>query len=132
MAFGKGNVLAVTAPLEYLINHVFLPPKTPQEDDINIEQEHNVISSLLLSVRMFSKVYQATESKKFSRVVRMLERLLRMKPGLEDINKAYAVKKVIEELKDGGMLISLTLFLPCFRPPLFQAPGLYVPFNGGF
>ena len=121
---GKGNALKATESLEYLINHVFLPPKTPQEDDMAIEQEHNLISSLLSSVKKFSKASSATESKALGRVVRMLERLLQIRPGLQDIKKTYVMKNVIGELKHGGTLCFLwPCFFPLSDPSSFRHPG---------
>ncbi|KAL2261316.1 hypothetical protein VTK26DRAFT_4409 [Humicola hyalothermophila] len=94
-----------TASLQHLINHVFLPPKTPQQHDEDIVEEHNLIGSLLASVAQFPRDCSAAESDALDRVIRMLQRLLRMKPGMGDSNKRATVKNVIKELKDGECVL---------------------------
>ena len=87
--------------LKYIVDHVFLPPKTPQEDDTTIAEEHRLISSLLDSVKAFSKCL-APEAKNLEPVVRMLQRLLKVKPGMESNTKKTDMKQVVLELGHDG------------------------------
>jgi hypothetical protein len=110
--------------LKYAINHVFLPPKTPQEDDTSIPEEHNLIGLLLESTRQFSQECSTPESQQLQLVIRMLERLLKLKPGLDSNDKGAAMKKVIRELSNGGMYcihLHLGLCTSCFNV-IVQAP----------
>ncbi|KAK4182801.1 hypothetical protein QBC35DRAFT_395228 [Podospora australis] len=92
--------------LEYAIHHVFLPPKIPQEDDTSIEHEHNLISSLLESTRKFPQQRPAAEgSQRLRLVIRMLERLLKVKPGLDSSTKGAVMQQVIRELEDGECVL---------------------------
>jgi hypothetical protein len=91
------------AALEYAINHVFLPPKTPQKDDTGIVEEHHLIDSLLESAKKFCEECSTAEAKDLGLVIRMLERLLKVKPGVESSTKRTVMKTVIQELSNGGM-----------------------------
>lgn len=93
--------------LEYSIDHICLPPKTRQKDDASIAEEHNLINFLLQSTTYFSEQYSATEAEQLEPVTRMLQRLLKTKPGLESSAKQSAVKEAIRELDNGGMFPSL-------------------------
>jgi hypothetical protein len=98
--------------LDHLIYHVFLPPKSIQGADTSIEKEHTMISSLLESVRKFSRDCSVDESQQLQAVSRMLQRLLKVKPGLETSNKRAAMRKVIEDLEVGGTYTSLFAWFP--------------------
>ncbi|AEO68380.1 uncharacterized protein THITE_2145549 [Thermothielavioides terrestris NRRL 8126] len=91
--------------LEYQINHVFLPPKLPQEDDMDIRQENLLVSSLLESTRDFSRECSPSESLHLGRVIGMLEQLLKMKPGLDSSTKESVMQEAIEELSEGEHLL---------------------------
>ncbi|KAF5344605.1 hypothetical protein D9758_013897 [Tetrapyrgos nigripes] len=45
--------LPVMSELEYIIHHVFLPPKLPQKDDYTIENEHFLCENVLTSFKGF-------------------------------------------------------------------------------
>jgi hypothetical protein len=98
--------------LEYQINHVFLPPKLPQEDDMDIRQENLLVSSLLESTRDFSRECSPSESLHLGRVIGMLEQLLKMKPGLDSSTKESVMQEAIEELSEGGRLLFFHPNLP--------------------
>ncbi|KAJ4291237.1 hypothetical protein N0V88_006237 [Collariella sp. IMI 366227] len=91
--------------LKYTINHVFLPPKTPQEVDTGINEEHNLISFFLNSTKEFAKQRSATEAQQLQAVVRMLLRLLMVRPGLGSSEKTASVREVIGELRNGEYLL---------------------------
>jgi hypothetical protein len=109
MAASSGDSSASSA-LEYAINHIFLPPKTPQDDDPNIEQQHELASSLLQSINHFSQQCSAAESQQLRPVVLMLQRLLKVKPGLRSSTKRAAMKDVIRELDNGGTYTVVCIF----------------------
>ncbi len=96
------NSVAAMESLKYIVNHVFLPPKTPQEDDTAITEEHRLISSLLESVKAFSECL-APEAKKLEPVVKMLQHLLKVKPGMESITKEADMKQIVLGLGHDGM-----------------------------
>lgn len=100
---------ASTSTLEHAIYHVFLPPRTPQRDDTDIVKEHGLIESLLASTNKLSEICSTSELFHLAPVARMLRRLLRVKPGMEDDAKRKTMKNVILELQDGGNTHSFTL-----------------------
>ncbi|KAK3293166.1 uncharacterized protein B0H64DRAFT_327170 [Chaetomium fimeti] len=87
--------------LEYAINHVFLPPKTPQDGEANTREEHNLARFLLESTVQFSQRCSTAESEQLQPVVRMLKRLVKVTPGMDSSTKKGAMKSVIQELKNG-------------------------------
>ncbi|KAK4120622.1 hypothetical protein N657DRAFT_665989 [Parathielavia appendiculata] len=108
MAPGTADSRAASVAVEslkYAINHVFLPPKAPQKDDASIEEELNLIASLLKSTRQFSRECSAAEPQQLWPVIAMLERLLKVKPGLDSATKGTSMKKVIQELDDGEVAL---------------------------
>jgi hypothetical protein len=52
---GPAASAASRESLKFAINHVFLPPRTPQEDDGSVPDEHTLISLLLESVKEFAR-----------------------------------------------------------------------------
>lgn len=109
---GHGFIAVAVGSLTYSINHVFLPPKTPGTDDMDIDHERDLVKFLLCSIREFSDESPATEPAQLGRAARMLERLLTMQPGSELRDKKTVMAKVIRDLERGGMLpFPLFLFL---------------------
>lgn len=102
-ASNEGDAASSGQLLDRLIYHVFLPPKVIQGADTSVEKQRTMISSLLESVREFSREYPVDQSQQLKQVIRMLQRLLKVKPGLESSNKRAAVQKVVGELENGGM-----------------------------
>jgi len=92
-----------TKSLQYLINHVFLPPKLPQSDDAHIESEHALVQSLLDSLQDFGVLVPESRPG-IRRATRMLEDLVRLQPGVDDVDKLKTYQKLIAGLKDGGKL----------------------------
>ncbi|KAK3346903.1 hypothetical protein B0T25DRAFT_613574 [Lasiosphaeria hispida] len=86
--------------LEYTINHVFMPPRLPQEDDTQITNEHRLIASLLESVRHFTTI-EPSSVEALLPVIGMLEKLLGMAPGRDCLNKERYMRDAISTLKEG-------------------------------
>ncbi|KAH6623091.1 hypothetical protein F5144DRAFT_623147 [Chaetomium tenue] len=99
--FGASYSFPPASTLASAINHVFLPPKTPQEGEVNIPEEHNLASSLRESVVKFCSRCSKAESEQLQPVIRMLQRLMKVTPGMDGRTKKAAMASVIQELKDG-------------------------------
>lgn len=102
----------------YTINHVFLPPNTPQQDDTDIAHEHDLVRALLTSTNKLSQKYSISESSQLEPVSRMLQLLMEVKPGAEGNTKRTITKGVIRDLKGGGMY---TLQESFFTPSLIHS-----------
>jgi hypothetical protein len=82
--------------LEYLINHVFLPPKVPQEDDYNADYERLLLKVVLDALTIFKRHIptdwlSATES--VMHMVKDLENMLD--------NHGFINEKQLKELLKG-------------------------------
>jgi hypothetical protein len=98
--------------LEFAINHVFLPPKTPREDDGSVPDEHTFISLLLESIKEFAKENPPAVSDRLGPTIRMIERLLKIKPGLDEKAKEAVLRGAVLELDEGGTCLSNYQCLP--------------------
>ncbi|KAK4182710.1 hypothetical protein QBC35DRAFT_546309 [Podospora australis] len=86
--------------LEYMINHVFLPPRLPQQEDTNIDHEHQLIRSFCASLQDFW-TWQPDDESRLSGAFRMLSRLLQVEPGLHGSEKQNTVENILRDLTDG-------------------------------
>ncbi|KAK3323063.1 hypothetical protein B0H66DRAFT_515810 [Apodospora peruviana] len=86
------------ASLEFVINHVFLPPKLPQEDDWAASHDHALIGSLRDSSLEFIKV-QPDSTTSLAPAIGMLERLL--ETYSTGVLKKNALSKALSDLKEG-------------------------------
>ncbi|KAK3305905.1 uncharacterized protein B0T15DRAFT_556437 [Chaetomium strumarium] len=91
--------------LEFAINHVFLPPRTPLEDDVSIPDEHTLISVFLESIKQFAKDNPLAGCDRLGPTIRMIERLLKVKPGLDENAKEALLRRVILELDEGEYVL---------------------------
>lgn len=59
--------------LHYAVNHVFLPPKLPQEDDLTTAREHGLCSIVHLAAETYGKYLPFTQKAAWERIVKMLK-----------------------------------------------------------
>ncbi|KAK3937045.1 hypothetical protein QBC46DRAFT_320431 [Diplogelasinospora grovesii] len=90
--------------LQYLIHHVFLPPKLPQSDDTNLQNEHGLIQSLLDAALEFANL-NCRPCPEVTAAVGMLLRLLEMRPGVDYPEKKGVVRNMIRKLTDGDHVL---------------------------
>ncbi|KAK0710370.1 hypothetical protein B0T21DRAFT_454868 [Apiosordaria backusii] len=83
--------------LEFAINHVFLPPKTPQSDDTSATGEMFLIRSFLSSLQEFSTL-EPGDATRLQPLVRMVERLLRLQVHE---SKETITTEILGALNDG-------------------------------
>lgn len=84
--------------LEYLLNHVFLPPKLPQEDDADAERDAVLCRLVYNCSSNFCTYLSQHQQENWSTVINMLE-------ALDKITGAFdkgVVAKEISNLNDGG------------------------------
>jgi hypothetical protein len=84
--------------LEYLLNHVFLPPKLPQEDDSDKERDIVLCQQMYRATREFERFLPQHQRQKWSVVTRMLEMLLQT---TQFLNNDLLVNNILQ-LGDGG------------------------------
>lgn len=61
--------------LMYLVNHIFLPPKLPQEDDLNDPDEHAIIEHVYQSSQEYFSLIRERYKSRWSPIVKMLKNL---------------------------------------------------------
>lgn len=96
--------------LDFMINHVFLPPQLPQEDDSDPEYLNTTIRAFRDSVACFLSA-EPGSAPSVRPALDMLDRLLSTESAKGDETlKTRSVRDVISDLKNGGMDLSPSLF----------------------
>jgi len=85
--------------IRYVLNHVFLPPKLPQEDDYDANHDVALCRLAYQASLEFDTFLSQPQQKKWSTVKQMLKNLLESTPRL--FNNDVLVTN-ISHLKDGG------------------------------
>jgi len=96
--------------IDFIIHHVFLPPRLPQEDDTNAQHLLSMIQVLRDSVSDFV-VAEQDSAPSVRPALDMLDRFLKTNPkvGKANVDDRAILRNVISDLKDGGGQIFLIL-----------------------
>ena len=86
--------------LDFMINHVFLPPQLPQADDTNTEHIGATIRVLCHSVSRFLSLDTALQAS-MPQVLGMLQRFGDLE-ALQDGEKEGRLHDILSNLRDGG------------------------------
>lgn len=86
----------------YLLHHVFLPPKLPQEDDYNASHESALLDGVIDALALFQEYSHGQESEVVDSVKVMLTRLRATRDCHGDVNHVE-LQKALEELENSGM-----------------------------
>jgi len=87
--------------LRYQINHLFLPPKTPQKDDINPTLENELVASVLRCLRAFGEALSDARPPAVDVCLGMLQRMLSVRaPGTR--LDPEQLEKEFRQLRDAG------------------------------
>jgi len=97
--------------LQYQINHLFLPPKTPQKDDINPVLEDELVTSVLHSLGAFGEALSDARPPALDVCLGMLQRMLSVRALGTRLDPAQ-LEMEIRQLKDPGTCSVLCLTLP--------------------
>jgi hypothetical protein len=101
----RGRVPLDIPTLNFIIHHVFLPPRLPQEDDTNSQHLLTMIQVLRDSVSNFMAVERGS-APSVQPALDMLDSFLETSPeadaGKTNMAHRDAVRSVIFDLKDGG------------------------------
>jgi len=106
-----------TQALDFVIHHVFLPPRLPQKDDQNAS--HTLATAQLLrdSVSNFFST-EGNASPPVQTVLRMLERFIAtdLRPALDEGPKKNWLRSCISDLGNGGTYSLLRWYLYAYVP----------------
>ena len=100
---GSRKLLLDPQSLDYMIDHVFLPPQLPQEDDTDAQLSRATIQVLCDSVSRFL-LAESASLPAVQPALKMLERFLRVGRGLglDEAPETQMLRDTIAPLKDGG------------------------------
>ena len=95
--------------LSYILNHVFLPPKLPQEEDSNLANDISLCRFVYDASCIFTGFLTEAQQSRWSVVCQMLKILLR---NTKALNKDVIVQNMLS-LENGGLfpLLYTTLFI---------------------
>jgi hypothetical protein len=92
--------------LEYIINHVFLPPKLPQEDDSNATNSAFLTEQLLVALRSFQDHSPKQKRSEWIPCIKMIGNMQK----LQDHSGGPLAERTgttLREMIDGGTKIPL-------------------------
>ena len=87
--------------LDYIINHVFLPPKLPQRDDSDVTNSVCLIKQLLAALRSFQDHLPEQNRSKWTPCIKMVGNLLELQDHQGGL-VATKVETMLGEMIDGG------------------------------
>jgi len=87
--------------LLYLIHHIFLPPKTPQEDDTDLTLEKALVSEILCSLEQFQASLEDPRPPAIDTCLEMLRRMLELRMYKDELDPDR-LKDQIEKLQNTG------------------------------
>lgn len=94
--------MAQSLKLKYIITHVFLPPKLPQEDDSDYEKDSTVIRECSSALKSFQAVLEQCHGR-WTHAIMMLSRMLELRSP-SGYMLPEAVDTSLERMAMGGML----------------------------
>lgn len=100
--------MADTAKLEYIINHVFLPPKLPQEDDRDSAKSAALAEELVEALRAFRTYSTQQDLPTWTSLARMVENMSRIRDESGDMNPDK-LEQTLLQMVDGGMFTKVTV-----------------------
>ena len=95
--------------LEYISNHVFFPPKLPQEDDYQVTHEKALCESVIASALEYRVHAPASDRDRWGKIKKMLENLRNTQES--EALSQERIRESIADMQIGGMLQSLSSYL---------------------
>ena len=86
---------------EYIVNHVFLPPELPQDDDSDPKKDTALITVMLAAMKSFLDFCPPQEHHIWKAHVQMLEAMLDIQDQAGGL-LALKLQRRIRDLNDGG------------------------------
>ena len=90
--------------LQYIVDHVFLPPKLPRKDDSSWERCKDLTIAVLDALREFGSLQPLLEQPKWASMARMIQRL-QDSTASESVMSPHKVDKMLLDLNQGGKII---------------------------
>jgi hypothetical protein len=87
--------------LTYVVNHVFLPPKLPRENDSNAAKDAALLESCLRALIRFQGYVPERERPEWTPIVEMVSKMLELREYDGGLS-AEKVELTLEKMIDGG------------------------------
>ena len=111
--------------LEYIVNHVFLPPKLPRCEDSSREKSIDLTSAVLDALHCFESIQPLSETPIWARMMRMIQSLQDSAPD-EGSMSPEKISNMLMTAVDGGRFIFTLKFLnPRLTSLFFQMRSHY-------
>ena|ERR1700722_18989603 len=91
--------------LQYIIEHIFLPPRLPDSHDKNSDQKQHTLARVIFRI---AKQFRANDEERWTRILQLLENVQNTYDSLA-LSETQVVE-CINRMQDGGNLTML--FLP--------------------
>lgn len=88
--------------LDYIIHHVFLPPKLPQKDDSGVEKTNALIEMVLAATSLLQDHLPEQERSEWNPCMKMMRNMLELKNQSGHLI-AKKLKRALRNMADGGM-----------------------------
>lgn len=87
--------------LNYIINHVFLPPHLPQKDDSGVKETNALIDMVLAASELLQNHIPEQEHSEWLPCIKMMRNMRKLKDKSGNII-AKKLKTALKEMLDGG------------------------------
>ena len=107
--------------LDYIINHVILPPKLPQKDDSDATKDSSLVEELLVALKSFQAHIPEQQRLEWIPCIKMVRNMLQIGDHFGGL-VAEEVETTLRDMVDGGTNLpasgkKLTLTTFAFRYP---------------
>jgi len=87
--------------LDFIIDHVFLPPRLPQNDDSGSTKSESLITEVLAAIRSFQAHLPEQERSEWISSIKMVATMLELRGHLGGL-VATEVQTTLKRMMDGG------------------------------
>ena len=112
--------------LNYIINHVFLPPKLPQKDDSDATKDSYLVEELLTALKSFQTHVPEQERLEWIPCIKMVRNMLQIRDHVGGL-VAKEVKATLRGMVDGGTNLPTSGNKTVLTTFAFRYPGVAYP-----
>ena len=96
-----------TSNLQYLINHVFLPPKLPQKDDSSFENDISLLNACEEAIDRFIDHLQDSKRERLLVCQKIVQSMLKLREPSGDLS-SKEIDEALEIMDDGSMSLTMS------------------------
>lgn len=93
----------MSTELDYIINHVFLPPKLPHKDDNGVEETNALIEMVLAATNLLQDHLPEQERSEWIPCMKMMRNMLELKNKSGHLI-AKKLQTALRKMVDGGTI----------------------------